>query len=89
MQTVPRRTGRSILKLDPSAPARLGPLRPVILGARSIRPDASSAVDASVLAGIYGDDWQAFQQLRREWDPGDKFLPRDNLFLGKIFGPRA
>jgi FAD/FMN-containing dehydrogenase len=45
-----------------------------------------TAVTAAEMAAIYGADWDAFQALRRAWDPEGKLLPRDNLFLAKVFG---
>jgi FAD/FMN-containing dehydrogenase len=44
-----------------------------------------SAVTGAEMQDIYGEDWTQFQALRRRWDPGDKLLPPDNLFLQKIF----
>ena len=31
---------------------------------------------------------RAFSKLRRDWDPDDKFLAGENLFLTTIVGPR-
>lgn len=41
------------------------------------------------MAAMYGADWDAFQALRRRWDPADRFLPPDNAFLRKVFTPPA
>ena len=44
-----------------------------------------TAMDNADMAATYGDDWTAFQALRREWDPTDTFLPERNTFLRKLF----
>jgi FAD/FMN-containing dehydrogenase len=44
-----------------------------------------SAVTGAEMQEIYGEDWTQLQALRRRWDPGDKLLPPDNIFLRKIF----
>jgi FAD/FMN-containing dehydrogenase len=61
-------------------------LRP--LGARP-HLGKKTAMNERDMAAIYGDDWGLFQGLRREWDPTEKFLPADNLFLRKVFGAHA
>ncbi len=38
------------------------------------------------MAATHGEDWRKFQELRREWDPTNRFLPERNVFLNKIFG---
>jgi FAD/FMN-containing dehydrogenase len=48
-----------------------------------------TAIDATGMAAIYGEDWEAFQALRRAWDPGGKLLPKGNRFLGRLFGGGA
>ena len=37
--------------------------------------------------GDYGKDWELFEALRRAWDPEGRFLPPDNAFLNRVFGP--
>jgi FAD/FMN-containing dehydrogenase len=44
-----------------------------------------TAIDGAGMKAIYGADWEAFQALRRAWDPEGKLLPPDNVFLNKIF----
>jgi len=39
------------------------------------------------MAAMFGPDWEAFQALRRRWDPADRFLPPANVFLTKLFSP--
>jgi hypothetical protein len=34
---------------------------------------------------LHGEDWREFQKVRRDADPSDKFLPRQNLLLQQIF----
>ena len=48
-----------------------------------------TSVGAAGMAAIYGDDWQKFEALRREWDPEGRFLPADNAFLNQVFGART
>ncbi len=35
----------------------------------------------------YGADWDTFLEIRNEIDPGDKFLPKENELLNRIFKP--
>jgi FAD/FMN-containing dehydrogenase len=44
-----------------------------------------TAARAEDMAAMYGPDWETFQALRRRWDPSDRFLPPDNVFLQKVF----
>jgi FAD/FMN-containing dehydrogenase len=44
-----------------------------------------TAIDGAGMKAIYGADWEAFQALRRAWDPEGKLLPPDNVFLNKVF----
>ncbi len=48
-----------------------------------------TTVDAAGMAAIYGDDFQLFQELRREWDPDGRFMPPDNGFLQQVFERRS
>jgi len=34
---------------------------------------------------LHGEDWRDFQKVRRDADPSDKFLPKQNLLLEQIF----
>jgi L-gulonolactone oxidase len=38
------------------------------------------------MEALYGDDWRAFEVLRKRWDPRGCFVPPDNVFLQKLFG---
>lgn len=44
-----------------------------------------TSMDGQDMAATYGQDWQDFQNLRKAWDPGDRFIPPGNLFLNKMF----
>ncbi len=37
------------------------------------------------MENLHGQDWIDFQKVRRDADPSDKFLPRQNLLLRQIF----
>jgi len=58
-----------------------------VLRAHGGRPHLGkkTAVDARGMEQLHGESWRLFQALRQEWDPTGKFLPRDNLFLRKVF----
>jgi len=40
---------------------------------------------AKDMAKLYGKNWKIFQDLRRKWDPQEKFLPPENAFLTALF----
>jgi hypothetical protein len=41
------------------------------------------------MAKLHGQDWEDFLKVRRDADPSDKFLPRQNPLLAQIFKPEG
>jgi hypothetical protein len=41
------------------------------------------------MAKLHGQDWDDFQRVRRDADPSDRFLPRQNPLLRQIFKPEG
>lgn len=46
-----------------------------------------TSVEHADMARTYGSVWDDFQAIRRQLDPGDRFVPRENALLNRIFRP--
>ena len=44
-----------------------------------------TAVTYGDMANTYGNLWDEFHDIRKQIDPGEKFLPKENRFLSQIF----
>ncbi len=61
----------------------------LLRGKYNARPHIGKKTSVSFndMKNIYGPDWDTFLEIRSEMDPADKFLPRENGLLNRIFKP--